>query len=183
LNRITLLISATAVIGLLFIGFMLLPDTADVTDVINASNCRQNLENVFERLVRYAKTHAEFPTDQDGSLDLQKIHDALEIATDEQCLCTTNPTFDCYVFRHGLRPEDLIEEWQTEIPWSIIAMDAIGNHPISDGANVGSHRVNVLFSCAHSSSSLILSLIEYELFQEKLKNGEQFDNTILGVNQ
>ena len=141
--------------------------------------CRQNLESVFFHLVEYGKSHDQFPTSSDGDLDLRAIYDALQLQESKRTLCPKNNHPDCYIFRKGLKTSDLIPEWQTDVPWTIIAMDQKLNHPITDGSFDGQLRVNALFSCDASSVSMILTVNEYDMFKHKLENGEMFDNTIL----
>ena len=152
---------------------------ADITDSVDAMRCRRNLESVFPHLVEYGQSHEQFPTSSTGELDLPAVYDALRVSKTERSLCPNNGQLDCYVFRRGLKPKDLIPDWQTEIPWTIIAMDKMSNHPITDGSFSGQFRVNALFSCDAASVSMILTLDEYEMLERKLENGELFDNTIL----
>ena len=166
-------------LAMVLVGLQFLPEMADITEAVKVMQCQNQLESVFSHLVEYGKSHDRFPMTPDGDLDLRAVYDALQVPEPERTLCPNNNNFDCYVFRKGLKPSDLNPAWQSDVPWTIIAMDKKSNHPITEGFSRGKLKVNVLFSGGTFTSSMILTVDEYDILEQKLEHGEMFDNTIL----
>lgn len=166
--------------GFLILGTRILPKVGDPSKGIVAAQCRLQLESIFPLLVEYGRKNEEFPTDQNGRLDPKRLFQQMKVSESKSPQCPNRNGVDSYIFRRGLKPADLTHEWRTDIPWTVIAIDALGNHPITDGNYAGHSYVNILLSCNASTVSTILTTQEQNTIIQKLDNGETFENIKFG---
>ena len=128
MNRLGCLVRGAALVTVLVgVGLFLRYQTADISDVVRATHCADRLESLHAQLVKYGQSHEEFPLLDNAQIDIQAILNANGVSDFARFLCPDNPTFDCYVFREGLRPSDISDVWNSDT-MMVIAADRPGNH-------------------------------------------------------
>lgn len=104
---------------------------ADIRDEVDAIRCAAHMRALHEQLVIFSESHDKLPVNADGQLDLEKILETNGVSDPSQYLCPSNPQFDCFIFREGLKPSDVSDKWNADIMMTI-ATDRPGNHVHSD---------------------------------------------------
>lgn len=171
--KVFLTILAIAILGVV----VLLDQVACVKNIALAMGCEESLKNAYQQLYEFGDSNDHFPKTNTGNVDLAAVLESLDVADFESCLCTSNTEFDCYQFRGGLVPGELLpNDFDSDNANSIIAIEGTLNHAEMNGNFRTTGRFHVVVLSANSQTRRIdLLPNEHQSLLNRLRDGDMIN--------